>query len=99
MQPARKVSDAGDQPTMLTRRPAPQFDGVAHLCPFSQRYVIINKEGRRSKLKGVEMPAGIRWATFLSHCWGTGQDQVAQIYKLLLGHLPDIKVFLDVNGG
>ena len=34
---------------------------------------------------------------FLSHVWGTGQDQMRVVKQRLLEMLPDVKVFLDVD--
>ena len=38
-----------------------------------------------------------RFHLFLSHVWGTGQDQMRIIKQRLLEMLPDIRVFLDVD--
>ena len=35
--------------------------------------------------------------TFLSHVWGTGQDQMRIVKQRLLEMLPDARVFLDVD--
>jgi len=37
------------------------------------------------------------WHLFLSHIWGTGQDQAAVIKRQLLLLLPCMKVFLDID--
>ena len=36
--------------------------------------------------------------TFLSHVWGTGQDQMRIVKQRLLEMIPDLHVFLDVDG-
>ena len=38
-----------------------------------------------------------RWHLFLSHIWGTGQDQCALIKRQLCLLMPGVKVFLDVD--
>ena len=38
-----------------------------------------------------------RWHLFLSHIWGTGQDQCAVIKRQLCLLLPGAKIFLDVD--
>ena len=40
---------------------------------------------------------GKLWHTFLSHIWGTGQDQCATIKRQLCLLMPKISVFLDVD--
>ena len=35
---------------------------------------------------------------FLSHVWGTGQDQMRIVKQRLLEMMPDLRVFLDVDG-
>ena len=43
------------------------------------------------------MAVGHDWHMFLSHVWGTGQEQVATIKRQLLHYIPGVKVFLDVD--
>ena len=38
-----------------------------------------------------------RWHLFLSHIWGTGQDQCAVIKRQLCLLMPSVKIFLDVD--
>jgi hypothetical protein len=38
-----------------------------------------------------------RFHLFLSHVWSTGQDQVAAIKRQIQLHLPDVRIFLDVD--
>ena len=38
------------------------------------------------------------WHLFLSHVWSTGQDQVRIIKQRLLEMIPELQVFLDVDG-
>jgi len=38
-----------------------------------------------------------KWHLFLSHIWGTGQDQCATIKRQLLAYMPGLAVFLDVD--
>ena len=40
---------------------------------------------------------GQRWHLFLSHVWGTGQDQCATIKRQLCALLPGVLIFLDVD--
>ena len=45
------------------------------------------------------MPA-LPWThyhTFLSHVWGTGQDQMRVVKQRLQEMMPDLQVFLDVD--
>lgn len=37
------------------------------------------------------------WHLFLSHIWGTGQDQCATIKRQLCLLMPDVSIFLDVD--
>ena len=37
------------------------------------------------------------WHLFLSHIWGTGQDQCAAIKRNLQLLLPGVSIFLDVD--
>ena len=39
-----------------------------------------------------------RWHAFLSHVWSTGQDQMRIVKQRLLEMIPELKVFLDVDG-
>ena len=56
------------------------------------------RQARTLKLLPVPPPPeGCRYALFLSHCWGTGQDQVHGIKKELAVLVPTAKVFLDVD--
>jgi len=43
------------------------------------------------------MPAAKFFHLFLSHVWGTGQDQMRIIKQRLLEMIPDLSVFLDVD--
>ena len=36
--------------------------------------------------------------TFLSHVWGTGQDQMRIVKQRLVEMMPELHVFLDVDG-
>ena len=63
------------------------------------------KEARKPLIRTVatkQMPdlplqEGHRWHLFLSHIWGTGQDQCATIKRQLKLLLPDVSIFLDVD--
>ena len=79
---------------------------VAALCAF----VLMRHRHKRKKLAhrlrtaGTNTPfampslaEGRRWHLFLSHCWGTGQDQVHVIKKELHVLVPSLRVFLDVD--
>ena len=45
----------------------------------------------------LPMAAAQRWHLFLSHLWGTGQDQCATIKRQLCLLLPGVSVFLDID--
>ena len=45
----------------------------------------------------LTITAGQHWHLFLSHIWGTGQDQCATIKRQLCLLLPGVKIFLDVD--
>ena len=45
----------------------------------------------------VSLNKGQKWHLFLSHIWGTGQDQCATIKRQILAYVPGVSVFLDVD--
>jgi len=45
----------------------------------------------------LSLGPGKRWHLFLSHVWGTGQDQCATIKRQLCLLLPGASIFLDVD--
>ena len=45
----------------------------------------------------LQLRSGIHWHMFLSHIWGTGQDQCATIKRQLCLLLPGASIFLDVD--
>ena len=45
----------------------------------------------------LELAEGHKWHLFLSHTWGTGQDQCATIKRHLCLLLTGVHVFLDVD--
>ena len=45
----------------------------------------------------MPLAPGHRWHMFLSHIWGTGQDQCATIKRQLNILLPGVSIFLDVD--
>ena len=45
----------------------------------------------------LDLDAGNKWHLFLSHIWGTAQDQCATIKRQLCLVLPGVRVFLDVD--
>jgi hypothetical protein len=45
----------------------------------------------------LALAKGHKWHMFLSHIWGTGQDQCANIKRQLCLLLPGVSVFLDVD--
>ena len=45
----------------------------------------------------LSLAKGSIWHMFLSHIWGTGQDQCATIKRQLCLLLPDVRIFLDVD--
>ena len=70
---------------------------AAHQLAKSARAPII-------RLKATKAPPELklrpehRWHMFLSHIWGSGQDQCATIKRQLNLVLPGISIFLDVDG-
>ena len=74
---------------------------LATLMAFHQ----LVKEARKPLIRTVATKAipdiplqqGHRWHLFLSHIWGTGQDQCATIKRQLCLLLPDASIFLDVD--
>ena len=77
--------------------------GVTMSCCMAVNQLI--KEARKPLIRTVatkQMPdlplqEGHRWHLFLSHIWGTGQDQCATIKRQLKLLLPDVSIFLDVD--
>lgn len=49
--------------------------------------------------KDIETPLreGFDFHLFLSHVWGTGQDQMRIVKQRLLEMMPDLRIFLDVD--
>ena len=45
----------------------------------------------------INLNKGQKWHLFLSHIWGTGQDQCATIKRQILAYVPGVSVFLDVD--
>lgn len=45
----------------------------------------------------LSLPRNFVWHLFLSHFWGTGQDQAAVVKRQLQLCLPGIRAFLDVD--
>ena len=45
----------------------------------------------------IKLNNGQKWHLFLSHIWGTGQDQCANIKRQMLLYVPGVSVFLDVD--
>ena len=45
----------------------------------------------------MPLAKGHKWHMFLSHIWGTGQDQCASIKRQLTLLMPDASIFLDVD--
>lgn len=60
-----------------------------------------NPEDQSNKTRGgtqLLIRSSVRFrAGSLSHCWGTGQDQMRIVKHRLLEMMPDIRVFLDVD--
>ena len=62
-----------------------------------------SSKARRLRLKGTQEEAKVpnigtdAFHTFLSHVWGTGQDQMRIIKQRLLEMVPDFQIFLDVD--
>ena len=45
----------------------------------------------------MRLTKGRKWHLFLSHIWGTGQDQCATIKRQMTTYAPGVLVFLDVD--
>ena len=45
----------------------------------------------------LALSKGHKWHLFLSHIWGTGQDQCATIKRQLCLLMPGVSIFLDVD--
>ena len=45
----------------------------------------------------ITLSHGQKWHLFLSHIWGTGQDQCATIKRQLAAMLPGVAIFLDAH--
>ena len=52
---------------------------------------------RTKAVPDLELALGHLWHMFLSHIWGTGQDQCATIKRQLTIILPNPSIFLDVD--
>ena len=69
---------------------------AAHQLAKSARAPII-------RLKATKAPPELklrpehRWHMFLSHIWGSGQDQCATIKRQLCLLMPGVSIFLDVD--
>ena len=50
-----------------------------------------------SEVQAPPLPDGTDFHLFLSHVWGTGQDQMRIVKQQLLEMMPDLSVFLDVD--
>lgn len=48
-------------------------------------------------IPNLPLQKGHHWHLFLSHIWGTGQDQCATIKRQLSMLMPDVSIFLDVD--
>ena len=64
---------------------------------LAQRTVPTIRLQQTGEVPDLPQPPSITWHTFLSHIWGSGQDQVAVIKRQLLLLLPGVSVFLDVD--
>jgi len=57
------------------------------------RYKVSHDEVHAPALEGTHQ----QYHTFLSHVWGTGQDQMRIVKQRLLEMIPDLVIFLDVD--
>ena len=82
---------------------------VLFIVQFSIEGARMRREARASKARRLRYKANNRevhvlelddrhFHTFLSHVWGTGQDQMRIVKQRLLEMIPDLHVFLDVDG-
>merc|ERR1719267_91075 len=60
------------------------------------RLPVIKLESTRAPPR-LPLAHGQKWHLFLSHIWGTGQDQCAAIKRQLQLLLPGVSIFLDVD--
>jgi len=62
------------------------------------RYKTDNEETKAPELPSSSTASAAKFFhTFLSHVWGTGQDQMRIVKQRLLEMIPDLSVFLDVD--
>ena len=62
---------------------------------FAQAIPIL-RDARTMEPPELLLGANERYHLFLSHIWGTGQDQCATIKRQLTLLMPDVSIFLDV---
>ena len=73
------------------------------LCALTARRLAIRGKDELLRIKAtksrpqVSIAEGLRYHLFLSHVWGTGQDQAAVLKRQLLRMVPGLSVFLDVD--
>jgi len=66
-----------------------------HLLVY--RDVTVLKLARSGEPPELSLKTGLRWHSFLSHTWASGQDQAANIKRKLQLLIPGCKLFLDVD--
>ena len=52
---------------------------------------------RGDEVLAPSLGRGMGFHLFLSHCWGTGQDQMRIVKQRLMEMVPDLRIFLDVD--
>jgi len=57
---------------------------------------LVFRDGTLPTMPDLEL-YNLQFHIFLSHCWGTGQDQMRVVKKHLIEILPESKIFLDVD--
>ena len=79
---------------------AAQAGQHARQVEYQRRVDKARRLRKRADNSEAEPPdiAKTEYHLFLSHVWDTGQDQMRIIKKVLLEMMPDLKVFLDVDG-
>ncbi len=63
---------------------------------YSVRRLRYNDGG---EVSAPSLQAGLRYHLFLSHIWGTGQDQMRIVKQRMLEMLPGVRVFLGASAG
>ena len=69
---------------------------AVHQIGVAARHPVIRLQETQAAPE-LPLALGHFWHLFLSHVWGTGQDQCATIKRQLCLLMPDVSIFLDVD--